>query len=192
VVDDKDSFRAAANAAMDRYAEGDEQAFSELYDLLAPRLYQYLHRQTQNRARAEDMLQQTMLQLHVTRGRFAVGADVVPWAYAIARRVLIDGIRKTKREPTQPTENLDTEPARQPPADHMLHVARQNQLLNEELRRLPEAQRVVFELTRKEGLPMHDVALLLGTSVNAVKLRASRATAAIRAALESYAGDQKP
>ena len=83
---------------MDRYAGGEDAAFGDLYDLLAPRLYGYLLRQTRNSARAEDVLQQTFLQMHCARGRFIPGADVVPWAFAIARRLMIDGMRRGKRE----------------------------------------------------------------------------------------------
>src|SRR4051812_5379417 len=75
-----DAARRAANAAMDRYAAGDERAFAELYDLLAPRLHGFLVRHTHDGPRAEDLLQQTMLQIHAARGRFLKGADVTPWA----------------------------------------------------------------------------------------------------------------
>ena len=76
---------------MDRYACGEADAFPELYDLLAPRLYDYLFRQTRCSARSEDLVQQTMLQIHGMRGRFIRGASVTPWAFAIARRLLIWG-----------------------------------------------------------------------------------------------------
>src|SRR4051812_45087970 len=84
----EDASRAAANAAMERYAAGDDEAFSELYDALSPRLLNFLTRQTRDSSRAEDLLQQTMLQIHCARGRFLRGADVLPWAFAIARRLL--------------------------------------------------------------------------------------------------------
>src|SRR6476469_9407070 len=72
--------------AMDRYADGDSEAFSEVYDELAPRLYGFLLRATKNQATTEDLLQQTMLQMHRARGTYRRGADVVPWAFAIAKR----------------------------------------------------------------------------------------------------------
>src|SRR5689334_6671382 len=72
--------RATANAAMDRYAAGDDAAFEALYDALAPRLRHYLLRQVKDGHRADDLLQQTMLQIHTARGRFLAGAEVVPWA----------------------------------------------------------------------------------------------------------------
>src|ERR1019366_5804156 len=59
--------RTDADFAMERYAGGDTAAFGQLYDALSPRLFGYLLRQTRDRARAEDLLQQTMLQIHRAR-----------------------------------------------------------------------------------------------------------------------------
>src|SRR5256885_6512465 len=96
IVTEDRSRDAAADAAMDRYASGETDAFAVLYDLLAPRLYGFLLRQTRNPARAEDLVQQTMLHIHCARGRFIHGAPVMPWAFAIARRLLIDETRKNR------------------------------------------------------------------------------------------------
>ena len=76
--------RAPQDLAMERYARGDEAAFGELYDAIAPRLYAFLLRQTRSEAAAKDVLQQTMLKIHLARGSFEEAA-VLPWAYAIAR-----------------------------------------------------------------------------------------------------------
>src|SRR4051812_46548656 len=89
---------ASLDAAMDRYARGEDSAFGQIYDGLAPRLQGYLVRQTRDRAKAEDIVQQTMLQIHRARGRFIPGAEVIPWAFAIARRLLIDQHRRAGRE----------------------------------------------------------------------------------------------
>src|SRR5688572_8224274 len=91
------------DTAMDRYARGEDAAFAEVYDGLAPRLMAFLVRYTRDRARAEDVVQQTMLQIHRARGRFTPGAQVVPWAFAIARRLLIDSHRRGGREVLSPT-----------------------------------------------------------------------------------------
>lgn len=90
--------RSDADLAMDRYAAGEDAAFALVYDALAPRLYGYLVRQTREVARAEDLLQQTMLQIHRARSSFIVGAEVTPWAFAIARRLLVDSVRRGRRE----------------------------------------------------------------------------------------------
>jgi RNA polymerase sigma-70 factor (ECF subfamily) len=77
----------AADAAMERYAIGDDDAFAEVYAELAPRLFPFLRRYTSSAARAEDLLEQTFLEIHRGRSSFAPGAEVTPWAFEIARRL---------------------------------------------------------------------------------------------------------
>jgi RNA polymerase sigma-70 factor, ECF subfamily len=180
-----DQNAVAADGAMERYAGGDDAAFGELYDLLAPRLYGYLLRQTRNRARAEDLVQQTFFRIHTARGRFIRGAEVTPWAFAIARRLLIDGVRRTKREVLSPDgkDLQETEEAPNDAADDVVYGKELEQKIQKELARLPETQRVAFELVKQEGLSLAEAAQVLGTTVTAVKLRAHRAYEALRMVL---------
>lgn len=170
-----------ADVAMSRYAVGEDQAFAALYGALAPRLHRYLLRLARDPARAEDLLQQTMLQIHCKREVFFRGAEVAPWAFAIARRLFIDSIRKHRREVAGDEWLFLTEPAREHGSDELLHAKRVAHTLTRELSRLPTQHRVAFEMIKIEGLSVRQVADTLGISVNAVKLRAHRAYVALRA-----------
>jgi RNA polymerase sigma-70 factor (ECF subfamily) len=174
-----------ADEAMDRYAVGEDAAFAELYDLLAPRLYGYLLRQTRERARAEDLVQQTFFHMHKARGRFIRGAEVTPWAFAIARRLLIDGVRRSKREvlSSDGKDAQEDEAAPNDAADDVVYGKELAGRIQKELQRLPETQRVAFELVKQEGLSLAEAAEVLGTTVTAVKLRAHRAYEALRVVL---------
>ena len=190
----RDKF-GAADAAMDRYAAGDDAAFGELYDLLTPRLYGYLLRQTRDAARAEDLVQQTLLQMHRARGRFVPGAEVMPWAFAIARRLMIDGFRRGKREvlgedgDASPGETLASADIA---ADDLVQAQELAGKIQRELLRLPEQQRTAFELVKQEGLSLAEAAQILGTTVAAVKLRAHRAYEALRAVIGEEWGGPPP
>jgi len=182
---------AVLDAAMDRYARGEDAAFGEIYDRLAPRLFAFLLRYTRDHARAEDVVQQTMLQMHRNRGRFTPGAEVVPWAFAIARRLLIDTHRRGGREVLAPTSDDNAEQllvALDAPADQVAIAKEVAARLSEELAKLPENQRVAFELIKQDGLSVAEAAQVLGTTVAAVKLRAHRAYEALREALAELAG----
>ncbi len=171
---------------MDAYAAGDDSAFAVVYDKLAPRLFGYLLRQTRDRARAEDIVQQTMLRIHKARGRFLPGADVIPWAFAIARRLLLDSYRRGGREvlaASNEAEESDLLIALDAGADEVAIAKETAAKIQSELARLPENQRVAFELIKQEGLSVAEAAQVLGTTVAAVKLRAHRAYEALRAAL---------
>jgi RNA polymerase sigma-70 factor (ECF subfamily) len=178
-------WKEAASGAMDRYACGDAAAFSELYDALAPRLSSFLTRRTRDPARAEDLLQQTFLQMHSARQHFAPGADVVPWAFAIARRLLIDTYRKGGREVLDDGSGEDGRESVAPGAspEGLAGQRRLARRIEEELARIPEAHRMAFDLVQREGLSMAEAAEVLGTTVSAVKLRAYRTYEALRAAL---------
>ncbi len=167
---------------MDRYACGEADAFAELYDLLAPKLFAFLCRQTGDRARAEDLVQQTFLQMHCARETYVTGADVVPWAFAIARRLAIDVHRRTKREVLG--HDMDaTAAALDLAPDDALRSKQAAQILQETLDTLPESQRTAFELIKYDGLSLAQTAETLGTTVIAVKLRAHRTYEALRGAL---------
>jgi RNA polymerase sigma-70 factor (ECF subfamily) len=180
--------RTEADMAMERYAAGDDAAFGFVYDELAPRLFGYLIRQTRDRARAEDLLQQTLLHIHRARDRFIPGAEVTPWAFAIARRVLVDSLRRGKREFLSDDGDPDAGPSRAPAADELVHASELALRVESVLASLPESQRVAFELIKHEGLSVAEAAAVLGTSVAAVKLRAHRAYQAIRVALGDLIG----
>jgi RNA polymerase sigma-70 factor (ECF subfamily) len=180
-----DNWREAASAAMDRYACGDDSAFSELYDLLAPRLTAFLARRARDEALASDLVQQTFLQMHASRRHFSEGADVMPWAFAIARRLLIDVVRKSGREIAGDDGGSEERESVAPdlPPDRIVAQRRLAARVGKELERVPEAQRVAFELVKRDGLSLAETAEVLGTTVAAVKLRIHRTYEALRAAL---------
>lgn len=176
-----------ANAAMERYASGDDDAFGELYDAISPRLFAFLHRRTGDRARAEDLMQQTLLQMHRARGRFHPGADVLPWMYAIARRLLVDDARRSGRDAARVGRIVAPEPMLDG-ADARIHAEEVSRRLTAALCAMPEAQRVAFELVKEEGLSLREAAEALGTTVTAIKLRTHRAYLALRAAVADDGG----
>ncbi|HEU4535061.1 MAG TPA: RNA polymerase sigma factor [Polyangiaceae bacterium] len=177
---------SAASGAMARHAAGEAGAFEVLYDELAPRLYGFLRRQLRDGPLAEDALHQTFLHIHEARSRFAAGAEVEPWAYAIARRVAIDAFRRRRREqPAGPGDSLD-EGERPNPFPDGEEVARASELerrLREELERLPPLQREALMLVRYEGLSLAQAAQVLGIQEGALRVRLHRASGRLRLAL---------
>jgi RNA polymerase sigma-70 factor (ECF subfamily) len=183
--------RAEVDIAMERYAGGDDTAFAVVYDAIAPRLYGYFLRQTREPARAEDLVQQTLLHIHRARDRFIPGAEVTPWAFAIGRRLLVDSIRKGRREVLVEEPEAQAGASLDPSGDDMVRARELATSVEKVLATLPHSQRTAFELIKGEGLSLAEAAQVLGTTVSAVKLRAHRAYEALRGALgESGAGTE--
>ena len=179
---------------MERYASGADDAFDALYDSLAPRLHAFLFRRARDAATAEDLVQQTFLQIHFARQHFTPGAPVMPWAFAIARRLLIDSFRRTRHERgrDQVTIDMDEHPApsSREQVDTLVGRRRLTRRVAEELSRLPEANRTAFELVQYDGLSMTEAAQALGVTVSAVKTRAFRAYESLRERLGDAAREE--
>jgi RNA polymerase sigma-70 factor, ECF subfamily len=182
--------RSPADVAMDRYAAGEDAAFGDLYDALGPRVYGFLLRKTRDAGVAEDVLQQTMLRIHEHRGTFEKGAHVVPWAIAIASRLAVDAHRRRRKEALSATDQEPDVTSLDADAEAYAVAAETAKKIRTELEKLPENQRVAFELIKQEGLPVAEAAAVLGISVSAVKLRAHRAYEALRKMLGDAIGGE--
>ncbi len=175
--------------AMSRYAQGEAAAFDVVYEEVAPRLERFLRRHLREKTAIEDIIQQTFLQMHGARGSFILGAEVMPWAFAIARRLMIDSGRKVRREERHEMDG-DELAARLPNggadvanAEEMLYAEEARARLAAAFVGLSEPQRSAFELVKTEGLSHAQAASILGTTVTGIKLRVHRVYLALRNAL---------
>jgi RNA polymerase sigma-70 factor (ECF subfamily) len=168
---------------MERYARGDDAAFAELYERVAPQVHRFLSSRTSDPALAQDLLQQTLLQAHRARDSFLPGAEVMPWLRTIARRLLIDHARRERGLAF--VDNVDQLGAVDPRAgaQGILEARELASRIDDEVARLPEPQRVAFDLMKRQGLSLAEAAGRLQITVGALKLRLHRAHGTLRAAL---------
>lgn len=170
---------------MTRYQGGDERAFRELYNQTAPGLRNYLTRLANSGVVGDDLLQQTFLKIHRARAAYVVGADPLPWFYAIAHRTFLDEARRTTRAivrsagddvPELPAAITgESDDRRTEPADPERAKAALDALAT-----LPHPQREAVVLTKLEGKSVAEAAEIAGTTVGAMKLRAHRGYEALR------------
>jgi RNA polymerase sigma-70 factor (ECF subfamily) len=178
----RDTDRERARRAMDRYADGDDSAFAELYDVLEPHLLGFAMHLARHRPRAEDLVQQTFLQLHRSRARWVRGARVFPYAFSIAHHHFIDSTHREKYEQLVSTETLEPEepPSGAPWADDELDGKRRLATVLEQLHLLPEHHRMAFQLVVLEELSIAEAAEVLGLSPGNIRVQVHRAREALR------------
>src|SRR5450631_824338 len=168
---------------MERYVDGEAEAFEFLYRRVSPNLMGYLLRLTRNRERAEDLLQITFSKIHRARGSFLKGAPVLPWILAIARRSFLDERRsaQVRTEDLSPDGSLPEQPH-----EERALPAELSDALEVALARLPETYREAIVLTKITGLSVAEAATVLGSTETAVKLRVHRGYIQLRKELEQY------
>src|SRR5271156_2173648 len=89
---------AALDRWMARFQQADPEAPAALIGALSPALLRFFRTQDlMSREQADDLLQETWLRIHRVRHTYRPGQPVLPWVYAIARRVRVDGYRRTRR-----------------------------------------------------------------------------------------------
>jgi len=148
---------------------GDTAAHAELLSRMSVYLRRYFARKLGNSdADVEDLVQETLLAIHLKRETWDPALPFTYWAYAIAHYKLIDQFRRRRvrrHEPIEAADSLFASDDEDPSA--RLDVDR---LLNE----LPERQRQVLSSVKLDGLSTAEAAKKSGMSESAVKVSVHR------------------
>src|SRR5689334_17701027 len=104
-----DLSEASDEELMSRYRDlGRAEDFNELVRRFERELFRYLARYLGDPSLADDVFQNTFLQVHLKRNLYENGRPVRPWLYSIATHQAVDTLRKVGRHPTL---SLDQRPA---------------------------------------------------------------------------------
>jgi RNA polymerase sigma-70 factor, ECF subfamily len=163
---------------MASYQQGDANAAGLLVDSLSPQFFRFFLAQVRNRGLADDLLQDFWLRIHSARQTYRAGEPLLPWMYAIARRVRIDQYRRNRNRSGREmqVERLPDVPA--PESTEAGHVDFETLLAA-----LPESQREVLVMLKVSGLSVEEVARATGSSAGSVKQKAHRAYEKLRTLL---------
>ena len=169
-----DDFESRLRPLWVRAQEGDEAAYRAALERMAVRLRAYLRRRMQAWPdEVEDLVQETLLALHLQRGTWDPSLPVSAWMIAIARHKLIDLWRRHGRRAADLRSIDELEEHEAPAAEGGdEHAARRD--LGVLLREIPAAQREAIVLTKIEGLSVAEVSVRTGASVAAVKVQVHR------------------
>jgi RNA polymerase sigma-70 factor (ECF subfamily) len=167
---------------MIRYQAGSLEAFQEIYAQLAPGVRRYLLHLANGAEFADDLLQETFLQLHRSRAAYNPQYALRPWVFGLARNVSLMN-RRAARQWAKLHESREdlSEFAVLPEADRLGS--------RDEIRRciahLPADQAEALLLHHEWGFSFEEIAGMLGISAAAARARASRGMADLRVALYS-------
>lgn len=152
---------------------GDDRAYAEVLALIAKRLRQFYGRRLQGKpSEIEDLVQETLLALHLKRDTYDSGSPLSAWVFAIARYKLVDMWRKYGRQDAL-HDSIDDLDENQTPVAHARDEGA-GQDLESLLDGLPVAQKSAIWLTKVEGLSLQEASDKTGVSVAALKVQVHR------------------
>ena len=155
-----------------RIAEGDRDAFTELYKLFQPRLIKFCSRMLKNDiALAADIADEAMIEVWKSAGTFSGLSQPSTWIHSIARFRMIGYLRKNKEVLQDDNfEQLNIEDTDLQPEDEMA-VTERNEQLVKDIGKLSDKHREVIELVYFRELSIRDISEMLDVSENTVKTR---------------------
>lgn len=169
---------------MVRGLSGDGGAHGQLLRQMAGHLRAYYGRRLgTGSAEVEDLVQETLLAIHLKRATFDRSQLFTPWAYAIARYKLLDHFRRTGRRPTTPLEDTAELIADSNPEEGA--VRRDIESL---LGALPERQQALMRDVKILGLSMEEAGEKHGMSSGAVKVAVHRAMKQLKSSVTDEDG----
>ncbi len=179
---------------LSRYRDSaDPDDFNELVHRYERELYRYLARYLGNPALAEDVFQNTFLQVHLKRALYEDGRPVRPWLYSIATHQAVDALRKAGRHPTV---SLDRRVSSASESDSgalvdllvgdgsaplaEMQEQEQRDWVTKSVERLPEALKQTLMLAYHQDLKYREIAEILKIPVGTVKSRLHAALAKLQ------------
>lgn len=180
--------RSRDRELLTRVAHGDVVALRALYDQHAPRAMAIAYRILRRVEEAEDIVQETFLEVWRRAAQFDPGrGGAVAWIVTIARSRAIDRLRATATV-DRTMEGASTSPDLLTPVEFpspTVEVERRRDQLRvaDALSTLPVEQRKTIELAYFEGLSQSEIATRTSSPLGTVKMRVKLALAKLSALL---------
>jgi RNA polymerase sigma-70 factor (ECF subfamily) len=156
-----------------------------VFDVLVARyaedLFSFFQRFVGNAAAADDLVQETFLQVHLAAGSFDPSRAFKPWLYTIAANKGRDLMRARGRRPVQSLDATGKSPDGPAPmalleagdasVDTNAELEERKRLVRTLIEQMPEPQRLILVLGYYQRLPYAEIADILGVPVGTVKSR---------------------
>ena len=178
--------------AISRAKTGDSTAFEVLYHRHCPHVYSLCLRMVKHPAEAEDLTQQTFLQIFRKIGTFRGESGFSTWLHRVTVNVVLMHIRRTKIaqvvfDDSQTHSSLGDEPVERGSSDNSMLCATDRLNLSRAIRKLPFGYKRIFFLYDIFGYPHSEIARLLGCSIGCSKSQLHKARKRLRQLLQGKA-----
>jgi RNA polymerase sigma-70 factor, ECF subfamily len=164
-----------------RILTGDEAALHEIYAVYGQRMYAYAVRLTDDLALAQDIVQETLVTVWRTAGRYRGEGRLLAWLLGIVHNLAFKAIRHRPLPITDEMEEIWAAGCDSP--EEQLQAIEQAHWVRQGLKDLSAEHRAVLELVFYQGLSLEEVAQVCSCPTGTVKSRLSYARQYLRRVL---------
>lgn len=173
-------------------AKGSKHAFRMIVEKWQSPMVNYFYRSCNNIHSAEDMAQQTFVNLYKARQSYASYIEnfdetknkskFSTYLFHIARNILLSEFRKSSRRPADATDPADMEQRYDNSTKD--YTKELEEIFYITLEKLPEPQRTAILLLKQQDLSYEEIANAMSANLQTVKTWISRARATLKNALQ--------
>jgi RNA polymerase sigma-70 factor (ECF subfamily) len=146
-----------------------ETAFAELMKRYAERLYWHVRKIVINHDSADDVAQNTWLKVFQNLSSFRSDSKFFTWLYRIGTNEALSYLQKEKRNTAEDYGDYENHLSNTLESDHWFEGDEIQKRLQQAILKLPEKQRLVFNMKYFDEMKYQEMADVLETSVGALK-----------------------
>jgi RNA polymerase sigma-70 factor (ECF subfamily) len=162
---------------------GDIEAFEQIFRVYRNPVFRVAYRFTGNRDDAEDLTQEIFLKVFENIGSFRYESSFATWLYRIAVNTCMNFQRDKKpAESLGVTDDLGSSVS----PEAICERGELQRKIEAEIASLPNPLKIAFLLVVVEGMTYREASEILGLSVDALRMRVSRARQILREKLKGY------
>jgi len=187
------------SALIKQIKSGDKDAFAELYQRHYSELCDFVFHYVEAEAICEELVQDLFLKVWNGRNRFNPEFGIKPYLYKAAKNIALDHLRRVKaenkylkihkieREYEWKSQKIkQTEAILQKASSTVLKDQDLSEIVEVAVEQLPERRRIIFLLSREDGLTYSEIASVLDISVKTVETQMGRSLKTLRNVLSEH------
>jgi RNA polymerase sigma-70 factor (ECF subfamily) len=160
-------------------ARGSEEAFARFFNRYKSKIYGVAVKMLKSSALAEDTVQEVFLKIWLKREELTRVDHIEGYLFIIARNHILNTLKSLAKEKSV-LDDINLIPGSEDNTDHLVREKQYHKLLEEVIDQLPPQQKMVYRLSRLEGLSNDKIASKLGISPFTVRKHLSQALKFLR------------
>lgn len=167
-------------------SEGNELAFREIFDHYSSRLYNYTFRITENEELSEEIVMDAFLKVWCNRQSLDEIIHFDSYLYTLVRNKAFNAIKRRAHEAVIIGKLSLNNSEYQDTTEETVIYNEYQHILSQAVNQLPPQQRIVFSMSRDEGMKYDEIANHLNLSKNTVKAHLKKALSTLRLVISNY------
>ena len=165
---------------------GNEKAFSAIFETYCDDVYGYSVSMLKTNVLAEEIVQDVFLNIWQHRDRLNPDLSFRSYVFTITRNLTFNLISKVANHRKLKEEVFYTSQKAYSPIENKMAEADYERIKNKAIEQLPSKRRIIFEMSRVDGMSYKEISEALNISVSTVKGQTSKSLASIRDYLRTH------